>query len=106
MSAQQSYSAYLGSHAHARNSFILEGILTVLVGATLHWTLPDSPETAKFLEPYERDFLVRRLQQDAGTKAGQVATKDGFKWKSLRAALIEWKVWFAVIMWWGNAIPV
>ena len=73
--------------------FILEGILTVLVGATLHWTLPDSPETAKFLKPYEREFLVRRLQQDSGTKAGQVATKDTFQWSALRAALFEWKVW-------------
>ena len=49
---------------------------------------------------------MRRLQQDAGTKAGHVDTKDGFKWSSLRAALSEWKVWFAVIIWWGNAIPV
>lgn len=27
--------------------FILEGILTVVVGASLHWTLPDSPETGE-----------------------------------------------------------
>lgn len=81
-------------------------MLTVLVGLTLHWTLPDSPETAKFLEPYERDFIIRRLQQDAGTKSGQVATSDGFKWASLRSALFEWKIWFAVLAYWGNSIPV
>lgn len=98
--------------------------MTVLIGTTLHWTLPDSPETARFLEPYEREFLVRRLQQDSGTTAGQVATKDAFHWPSLRAAFLEWKIWytlilslgavrttdsyrrFAVIIWMGNSIPV
>jgi predicted MFS family arabinose efflux permease len=89
-----------------RCSFILEGILTVIVGATLHWILPDSPETASFLQQYERDFLVRRLAQDAGTSAGKVNNNDKYSWSTIKAALTEWKIWFAIIIWLGNAVPV
>lgn len=84
--------------------FILEGIFTVAIGVTLPWTLPDSPETASFLTPQEKDFINRRLVQDAGTKAGTVQTAEGFKWRYLRAALSDWKIYFAVIIYWGNSI--
>lgn len=84
--------------------FILEGIATVVVGCSLYWTLPDSPQTASFLTQEERDFIIRRLRQDAGTAAGQVRTDDGFQWQYLRAALSDWKIYLAVIIYWGNSI--
>lgn len=84
--------------------FILEGIITVLVGFTLHWALPDSPATASFLDTHEKAFLERRLMQDAGTKAGHVNMHDGFQWHILRAALTEWKIYLAVIVYWGNSV--
>ncbi|KAK4942804.1 hypothetical protein LTR10_017564 [Elasticomyces elasticus] len=84
--------------------FILEGIFTVVIGLSLHWTLPDSPETASFLTPGEKEFIIRRLRQDAGTSAGQVRTNEGFQWRYLRAALSDWKIYFAVIIYWGNSI--
>ncbi|KIW46496.1 uncharacterized protein PV06_02165 [Exophiala oligosperma] len=84
--------------------FILEGMATVVVGCSLYWTLPDSPQTASFLTPAERDFIIRRLRQDAGTSAGQVRTDDGFQWRYLRAALSDWKIYLAVIIYWGNSI--
>ncbi|EME43912.1 hypothetical protein DOTSEDRAFT_71651 [Dothistroma septosporum NZE10] len=84
--------------------FILEGIFTVAVGCTLHWTLPDSPETASFLTTQQKSIIERRLMQDAGTKAGHVNTRDGFSWHFLKEALLEWKIWLAVIIYWGNSI--
>ncbi|KAF2716611.1 retrograde regulation protein 2 [Polychaeton citri CBS 116435] len=86
--------------------FILEGILTVLIGFSLYWTLPDSPETASFLKPYEREYIIRRLCQDSGTRAGKVSTNEPFKWSYLRSALFEWKIWLAVIVYWGNSISL
>lgn len=86
--------------------FILEGIVTVLFGCTINWLLPDSPETASFLEPHERSFLITRLQHDAGTTAGKVGTSEKFQWSYLKSALLEWKIWFAVIIYWGNAITL
>lgn len=87
--------------------FILEGILTVAVGTTLPWTLPDSPATAKFLTPDEREFIRRRLENDAGTASGKVPTNDAFAWANLRGALLDWKIYLGVIVYWGNryAIP-
>ncbi|KAK5464892.1 hypothetical protein LTS15_001455 [Exophiala xenobiotica] len=85
--------------------FILEGIVTVVIGLSLQWTLPDSPETASFLTAGEKDFIIRRLRQDAVTSAGQVRTNDGFQWRYLRAAMSDWKVYFAVIIYWGVRIP-
>ena len=86
------------------HSFVLEGIVTVAVGCTLHWTLPDSPETASFLTAHQKSVIERRLMQDAGTKAGHVNTRDGFSWHFLKEALLEWKIWLAVIIYWGNSI--
>ena len=44
--------------------FILEGLFTVLVAFAAFWIVPDWPETAKFLKPDEREFLIARLAMD------------------------------------------
>lgn len=82
--------------------FILEGILTVLVGASIPWSLPDSPATASFLTQGEKDFIRRRLEQDSGTVAGKVQTDDGFQWRHLQSALLDWKIYLGVVIYWGN----
>ena len=82
--------------------FILEGLLTACVGATIPWTLPDSPVTASFLTPAEKDFMHRRLEQDAGTVSGKVNLDDGFDWKQIRAALLDWKIYLGVVIYLGN----
>jgi sugar phosphate permease len=86
--------------------FILEGIVTVVVGATLYWILPDSPQTAGWLEPWEQQYLINRLAQDSGTKGGRVQTAEKFQWRYIIAALTDWKIWLAVVVYWGNSIPL
>lgn len=86
--------------------FILEGIVTVLVGATLPWTLADSPETASFLTPEEKALIKHRLEEDSGTAAGKVGINEGFQWKYLKGALTDWKIYLAVIIYWGNSIAL
>ena len=80
--------------------FILEGIATVVVGCTLPWTLPDSPETASFLTPAEKALIKHRLEEDSGTAAGRVGTSEGFQWSYLKGALSEWKIYLAVLIYW------
>jgi sugar phosphate permease len=49
--------------------FILEGLATVVMATSSYWLVPDWPETAAFLEPHEREMLLRRLAEDsAGAK--------------------------------------
>jgi len=86
--------------------FILEGIVTVVVGAVLYWILPDSPQSAGWLEPWEQQYLINRLAQDTGTKGGRVQTSESFQWSYIVSALTDWKIWLAVIVYWGNSIPL
>lgn len=79
--------------------FILEGILTVVVGVFMPWALPDSPATASFLTDAEKQLVSSRLLQDMGSGAGH---KEKFQWKYLFAALTDWKIYLAVIIYWGN----
>lgn len=90
----------VGGLAGWRWIFILEGLVTVVVGCVSKFTLPDSPETASFLALEEKKFIVSRLQADAGHTGGKVGTNEGYQWSYLKAALTEWKVYLAVLVYW------
>lgn len=45
--------------------FIIEGLATVVLATASYRLIPDWPETATFLQPREREMLVRRLADDA-----------------------------------------
>lgn len=45
--------------------FILEGVLTVLVGFAIPFVLPDSPNTVRFLTPAEKEIINHRLEEDS-----------------------------------------
>ena len=61
--------------------FILEAVPAVLLGiATLFW-LPDRPETAKWLAPDQRDWLMRQL---AAERAGSAKSAPLSLWQILR----------------------
>lgn len=94
------------ANASCRWIFILEGIVTVVIGMTLPWTLPDSPATASFLALEEKVFIRQRLEQDSGTTSGKVGTTEVFNIKYLTSALTEWKIYLAVIIYWGNTIAL
>lgn len=53
--------------------FLIEGIPAVLLGIALIWTLTDTPATAGWLTPAEREFLQARLDAEKDTAtAGHV----------------------------------
>lgn len=81
--------------------FILEGILTVLIGVMIPWALPDSPETASFLTQEEKTIIIHRLRQDAGTQAREDSSEK-FQWKHFHAAFTDYRIYLGVIMYWGN----
>lgn len=68
--------------------FILEGILTSLVGVAGYFFIVNYPSTAKFLKPEERAFIEKRLADDS-----DVTEHEGFTWASVRASLADPKVW-------------
>lgn len=82
--------------------FIIEGIVTVVVGTAVPWVLPDSPATASFLTVEEKALIKHRLEEDSGTASGRVSTGEKFQWRFIKSALMDWKIWFTVFIFWGN----
>jgi MFS transporter, ACS family, tartrate transporter len=70
-----------------RALFLVEGVLTVLVGAVIFLLLPDGPRDARWLDDGERELLERTLADEAEEqRAGGALT-------GLRDALTSGRVW-------------
>ncbi|KAF4332009.1 tartrate transporter [Fusarium beomiforme] len=76
--------------------FILEGILTVVVGVIAKWWIPDWPETAKFLSDDERSRLIARLADDSGDAKMNHLNKAA--WKRI---LTDWKIYLGTLAYFG-----
>lgn len=87
--------------------FILEGIATVLVAFVAFFCLHDFPETAKFLTPEEREFIVNRLKYQGQVatnqdrEQAQVAQAEEFSWKYVGQAFRDWQIWVNIFVYWG-----
>ena len=69
--------------------FILEGLVTVVVGFLSFWIVQDFPDSAKFLTPDERDVIIRRLEIDDQFSArGEI-----LKVKNIWQSLSNWKTY-------------
>lgn len=65
-----------------------------------YFILHDYPTTAKFLEPSEKDELVRRLKQD------QSVLSDEFKKKFIIDALKDWKIYVQMVIFFAILTPL
>lgn len=79
--------------------FIMEGIITVLIGVGGYFALADFPDRASkslgFLNPQEIAWAVRRVQRDRGD-----ATQEPFQWRPFFACASDVKLWlFSIIFW-------
>jgi len=82
--------ALLGIHA-ARMAgwqwmFVLEGMPAIVLGATVFWTLADSPEEAKWLESDEKAWLLEKLEGERSAEARMDRA-------SFRKALFSLRIW-------------
>ncbi|QPC70580.1 hypothetical protein HYE68_001332 [Fusarium pseudograminearum] len=76
--------------------FILEGLLTVIVGIIAKWWIPDWPETASFLNEEERARLVGRLADDSGDARMDHLNKTA--WKRIMS---DWKIYLGTVAYFG-----
>lgn len=67
--------------------FIIEGLLSFIVGVASIWMVHDWPDKARFLTPLEREMVFLRLKNDTG-----ILSEGNFSWKVVRRALCDWKV--------------
>ncbi|KAI0649776.1 MFS general substrate transporter [Trametes meyenii] len=68
--------------------FIIEGLVTVVVAIVAFIVFVDLPETATFLTPKERSFVISRLKNNMSS-AGE---EENFKWRHIPGALLDWKI--------------
>ncbi|GAA5849775.1 hypothetical protein JCM8547_000559 [Rhodosporidiobolus lusitaniae] len=80
--------------------FILEGLLTVVVGVAAFWLIEDFPEDAKFLTERERAHIVRRLSNDVGAAGASV------DWKQVKKAFTSWQTYVYCLIYIGVAEPL
>ncbi|KAI9842060.1 MAG: hypothetical protein M1837_007485 [Sclerophora amabilis] len=81
--------------------FIMEGILTCLIGLAGYWLLVDFPEQAhkswSFLNEKEVRFIVARVQKDRGD-----AYTEPFNLKKFLAAGLDIKIWGFALMFFNS----
>lgn len=81
--------------------FIIEGLLTFIVGVASPWMVQDWPEQATFLTPLERANVLYRLKADSGLN-----NEGKFSWKVIRRAVSDWKTWMLMLLYIGVAEPL
>lgn len=82
--------------ANGRDSFILEGLFTVVVGVASKFAIPDWPENAKFLSPEEKQLLIARLTADVADAKMNRLDKRAYK-----RIFSDWKMYCGVLMYFG-----
>lgn len=82
--------------------FILEGLLTMLIGAVSFWVVQDFPDDAKFLSPDDRARVIRRLKLDQQSSASHEDFNMTYFWQ----AFWDWKMWLGMVIYMGCDMPL
>jgi len=86
--------------------FILEGLIPVALSFVIWKILPNSPETAGFLDKQEKEYIINRLALETGSGHGRVTNNDRIKMHHIWAAFKEYKIWCSWVMFWANTVGV
>ena len=81
--------------------FILEGILTVLIGLTAYLFISNYPESSTFLSEDEKTVLAKRLALD-----NDATPHEGFTWANVALALKDPKVWLYCAAYHTMSLPL
>lgn len=82
--------------------FILEGLVTIVVGLISPWMVHDFPDEAKFLSDADRARVIRRLKQDNQASANHESFKMTYLWDAVK----DWKMWLGMVIYMGCDMPL
>lgn len=71
-----------------RSIFIIEGLITVALGALGIFLIVDFPDKAKFLNESERNLVLTRIERDRAD-----AAPDAFAWAKFFSYVLDIKIW-------------
>jgi MFS transporter, ACS family, tartrate transporter len=90
--------ALLGIHGRGLSGwqwmFLIEGLPAILLGAAVYWTLADTPNDAKWLQPDERGLLLETL-------AAERQTESRLTRSSVWAAIFSGRIWLLSMVYFG-----
>ncbi|KAF8473195.1 major facilitator superfamily domain-containing protein [Kalaharituber pfeilii] len=81
--------------------FILEGVLTCVVGILFYFCICDFPEEATFLSEEERQYVKARLRQDVGNSARE----EKMTVKDVLNVFKDYKIFIGGFMYFGLVVP-
>ncbi|OAX31241.1 MFS general substrate transporter [Rhizopogon vinicolor AM-OR11-026] len=82
--------------------FLLEGLATIVVSFFAFFWLVDLPDSAAFLTPEERAFVIWKKKYDV-TSVGEEET---FAVRHIWAAFKDWQVWFHTLIYTSIVVPL
>ena len=91
----------------ATKIFIIEGLLTVVMGLLCFVLLIDTPAlSGRWLEPDEIRFLeLRQAARQQQTPTAAEGHKGHFNKDALLAVICDWKMYLLILGSWSNAVP-
>ncbi|KAK4056023.1 hypothetical protein OIO90_003018 [Microbotryomycetes sp. JL221] len=84
--------------------FILEGILTVVVGAVSYFTLVDRPQTAKWLTDDERAWVIYRKATE--TSSSGVGENSHISWRLVKEAFSDFQCYCGIVFYLSILVPL
>ncbi|KAH8772270.1 putative MFS transporter [Hyaloscypha sp. PMI_1271] len=84
--------------------FIIEGLITVVVGIFAYFMLPNSVSTASFLKKEERVFAATRLRLDMPSRLaedGSERSHESFKWSEVARGIFNISTWLSASAYFG-----
>ena len=96
--------------------FIIEGLLTVVLGVATFFVLPDSPAHSKrwladdeirYLEQLYRKYRSSQAQQSqqANESREQIEETKAYKWKVLGSVLTDWQIYLHGFIFMSSSVP-
>ncbi|KAK0610913.1 major facilitator superfamily domain-containing protein [Immersiella caudata] len=81
--------------------FILEGLLTFVIGIIFLFTFPSFPEDTKWLTEEERAYVKARLEADQGANAAE----RKITFRDVITVMKDYKIWLGGFMYFGMIVP-
>ena len=84
----------VANHVHIsawRVLFLVEGFPSIVVAIIAWYQIPDTPDTARFLNQREKEIACMRLSKERKARKGTMGKKSRLNWREIREALTDVK---------------
>ncbi|CAG5158666.1 uncharacterized protein ALTATR162_LOCUS5195 [Alternaria atra] len=91
----------VGGYEGWRWIFILEGLLTIVIGVVAYWFISNYPGTVSWLSKEERTFVQARLKADS-----DATNEEAFSWAEVLVAAKDIKIWLYAFAFHTMSLPL